>query len=156
MQRYHNLLEIEFRAIFEICLLQKEVSMSWSNIKKFINKDIVDYSKKIDSNIEDCCILNIRKWMELWVDIDEYKILNIMRWFGGYEEKHLQKIYDNVLAHLECTCPHKHSSSQTQSLLKTKSNLSKKLTKVKSVPALRESKHYVNLFLKYVDTIVKS
>jgi len=31
--------------------------------------------------------------MELWFEVDEYQILNIMRWFGGFEEKHIKRIY---------------------------------------------------------------
>jgi hypothetical protein len=83
LQLYHELLETELKAIYEVCLLQRGLNMDWLQLKKFIKKDIQEYSPKLDCSIEECSILNVRKWMELWANIDEYKILNIMRWFGG-------------------------------------------------------------------------
>lgn len=56
-------------------------------------KDIEEYGKKIDVQVEECSLIYVRKWIELWIEVDEYKILNIMRWFGGYEESYLKRIY---------------------------------------------------------------
>ena len=82
---YHNLLQIEIKSIFETCLLQRQLNLSWDDLKSLIHRDIQKYSKKIDNYIEELTILNIRKWMELWMNVDEYHILNIMRWFNSSE-----------------------------------------------------------------------
>lgn len=131
--------------------------MEWSELKKFIKRDIHQYSQKLDCIIEQCSILNVRKWMELWANIDEYKILNIMRWFGGSEEKHLQKAYENNMVELACTCPRqpKHLPSQNNS--QRSPSIINKLSKVRSEPKLgKDSKSYVRKFLKYIETIIKS
>ena len=101
------MLETELKGIYEVCLLQRGLNMDWFQLKKFIKRDIQEYSQKIDCNVEECSILNVRKWMELWASIDEYKILNIMRWFWGIRRKAspsgLLKQYDWTGLHMLST-----------------------------------------------------
>jgi hypothetical protein len=79
----------------------------------------------------------VRQWLELWVEVDEYQILNLMRWFGGHEEHRLQTLF-SLGGGNNCTCPH-----------------SPKLNKVRSEAKL-PPQHYLKLFLRYVETILKS
>lgn len=50
-------------------------------------------------------LMIIRKWMEIWIEVDEFEILNIMRWFQGDEEKNISRIFGCInVFDISCTC----------------------------------------------------
>jgi hypothetical protein len=92
------------------------------------------------------------------VEVDEYQILNIMRWFGGFEEKHVRRVYHSNLLNLKCTCSHHlHSDFSTQREASVSRQQGRKLGKVKSERKLaRDGKYLLASFFRYVETIIKS
>jgi hypothetical protein len=47
----------------------------------------------------------IRKWMELWIDLQEKDVLNLMRWMKGGTEEHMHNCYVNgVVGDVMCAC----------------------------------------------------
>lgn len=111
---------------------------------------------------EECGAVTVRAWMELWMPVKEYNILNLARWTGGIQEHHFEQSH-RLTAHLLCTCPHRSSSVRKH---KTDESSHKLLSKVKSVShftskashisGLKDSEECLSVFVKYVETILKS
>ena len=112
----------------EVGLFQKQLCMDWAELKRFLLKDLREKARRVDAlQEEECSIVTVRQWLELWIEVEEYKILNMMRWFGGNEEEHWQNYYHSNHAHIACTCP------DSAKKLKTAGSPEKsKLSKVKS------------------------
>ncbi len=92
-----------------IRLFQREIGLSsWDKVQAFMVQDIVEKGKRIDLTIKETTdVIYVRKWMELWTQVDEYQVLNMVRFFNGGDELSIIKMFDNhVSVHMKCTCQH--------------------------------------------------
>lgn len=72
------------------------IKMEWDQIEEFMKKEIRSYGKKIDQHFQEETIVVVRKWMELQAKVEEYCVLNLMRWFGGGESQIIRKEFDKM------------------------------------------------------------
>ena len=71
--------------------------------KDFKNNGTFIENRHVDSEID---MMRVRRWMELWIEIKEKDVLDMIRWMGGEFEDSIKKYFNKItlLNVATCTC----------------------------------------------------
>lgn len=76
---------------------------SWQEVREFMVGELQNYGvRDLGSEFD---LVTVRKWLELWIRVDELDLMNVMRWMKGADEATIAGFYDwfgGVKTRCEC------------------------------------------------------